>query len=70
MPSTIPRMSADELKRRLDRGETVVVVDSRSPSAWGRSDERIPGAIRIPPDAEEQHAGEIPRGRMVVTYCT
>lgn len=69
MVETIPRITPDELKQRLDRGEQITIVDSRAGS-WDRSSEMIPGAIRIPANSEEQHVGSIPRGRMVVTYCT
>jgi rhodanese-related sulfurtransferase len=64
------RITPQEVKRRVDRGERLVFVDSRSPEAWAEADEQIPGSIRIPPDESAQHLDKIPRGRLVVTYCT
>jgi rhodanese-related sulfurtransferase len=64
------RISPQDVKSRLDAGEPVVVVDSRAPDAWSRSDVKIPGAIRVPPDEADQHLAEISRAPLVVTYCT
>ena len=38
--------------------------------AWANADTRLPGAVRVPVDAIEQHLADIPRNRMIVTYCT
>jgi rhodanese-related sulfurtransferase len=70
MQDTIPRIAVDELKRRLDRGETITLVDARSPDSYAKANEKIPNAVRVPVGSEEQHLGEVPRGRMVVTFCT
>ncbi|MCC6180159.1 MAG: hypothetical protein IT305_32995 [Chloroflexi bacterium] len=67
---TIERVSVDDIKARLDRGEPVVFLDTRNPTAWGEADTRIPGAIRVPADDVAQHLREIPRNQPVVTYCT
>jgi rhodanese-related sulfurtransferase len=64
------RISKEEVKRRLDSREHIVLLDTRSVDAWGKADAQIPGSIRVPPDAVEQHLGEIPREGLVVTYCT
>jgi rhodanese-related sulfurtransferase len=66
----VPRISIDELHRRIEKGEHVVLLDTRSPDAWEQSDVELPGAIRVPADEVDQHLREIPRDRMVVTYCT
>lgn len=42
------RVTVDEVKERLDRGEELVFVDTRNPQAWGESDAKLPGAIRVP----------------------
>ena len=59
-----------EVKELRDRGERVVFVDARNPTAWGASKVKLPGAIRVPVDEAEDHLGEIPREGMVITYCT
>jgi rhodanese-related sulfurtransferase len=64
------RVTVDEVKERMDRGEQFTFVDTRNPQAWGSSDLKLPGAIRVPADELEQHLEEIPRGRAVITYCT
>ena len=64
------RVTIDELKERLDRGEQFAFVDTRNPKAWAEAEKKLPGAIRIPADEAEQHLGEIPKDRTVITYCT
>ncbi len=64
------RITVDDLRKRLDRGETIFFIDTRNPTAWAESSTKLPGAIRVPADQVEQHLADIPRDRMVVTYCT
>lgn len=64
------RVSTEEIKRRLDAGERIVFLDTRSDEAWAKADAQIPGSTRIPPDAVAQHLDEIPREGSIVTYCT
>lgn len=64
------RVTVDEVKERMDRGEPFAFVDTRNPQAWGESDVKLPGAIRVRADELEQHLSEIPRDRAVITYCT
>jgi rhodanese-related sulfurtransferase len=54
----------------MDRGEPLAFLDNRNPTAWGKADTKLPGAIRVPADEVEQHLDEIPRDRVVITYCT
>jgi rhodanese-related sulfurtransferase len=64
------RITVDEVGERLNRGEPFAFVDTRNPQAWGESDQKLPGAIRVPADELEQHINEIPHDRAVITYCT
>ena len=64
------RVTVDEVKERMDRGEPLAFVDTRNPQAWGESDVKLPGAIRVPANELEDHMDEIPRDRSVITYCT
>lgn len=32
------RVTADEVKERMDRGEQVTFVDTRNPQAWGEAE--------------------------------
>lgn len=64
------RISPGEVKRRLDFGEPIFFIDTRTADAWENSSIKIPGARRIPYSEMEKHLFEIPRNRMIVTYCT
>ena len=64
------RITVDEVKERMDRGEQFTFVDSRNPTAWAQSDKKLPNAVRVPADELEQHLNELPKDRVVVTYCT
>ena len=64
------RITVDESRERLDRGEDIFFVDTRNPQAWAEADTRLTAAIRVPADQVEQHLADIPRDRTVVTYCT
>jgi rhodanese-related sulfurtransferase len=64
------RMTVDELRRRIQAGEDLTIIDVRNPTAWAESDTMIPEAIRIPLDKLEESLARIPRSRPVVAYCT
>ena len=64
------RITTDEVKTRMERGEQFTFVDTRNPTAWGESDKKLPNAIRVPADELAQHLNEIPKDRAVITYCT
>lgn len=64
------RVTVDEIKERMDRGEQFTFVDTRNPKAWAEAETKLPGAIRVPADEVEQHLSEIPHNRTVITYCT
>jgi rhodanese-related sulfurtransferase len=64
------RVTIDEIRTRMERGEPFTFVDSRNPQAWAESDVKLPGAIRVPADKVEQHLSEIPKDKTIITYCT
>jgi rhodanese-related sulfurtransferase len=64
------RVTVEEVRERMGRGEPFAFVDTRNPVAWGESDVKLPGAIRVPADELDEHLSEIPRDRAVITYCT
>ena len=64
------RVTVDEVKERMDRGEAFTFVDTRNPKAWADADTKLPGAIRVPADEVRQQLDQIPRDRTVITYCT
>jgi rhodanese-related sulfurtransferase len=65
-----PRITVEELKRRMEAGEDFTVIDVRNPEAWTESDTQIPEAIRVPLDKVEANLPRIPKNRPVVAYCT
>lgn len=64
------RVTVTEVQERMQRGEPFAFVDTRNPKAWGESNEKLPGAIRVPADEVGQHLAEIPQTQAVITYCT
>ncbi|HKP47369.1 MAG TPA: rhodanese-like domain-containing protein [Pyrinomonadaceae bacterium] len=64
------RVTVDEIKERMERGEQFTFVDTRNPTAWGEADTKLPGAVRVPADEVDKHLNEIPHDRTVITYCT
>jgi rhodanese-related sulfurtransferase len=66
----ITRITVDEVRERLARGERLTIVDARSAEAWAKAQTQIPGSVRVPPDDVAAHAEHVPRDRAVVTYCT
>ncbi len=64
------KISVEELKRRLDDGDAISVVDVRHPLALELDPETIPGAINFTMEEIEHRHHEIPRDRDIVLYCT
>jgi hypothetical protein len=55
---------ADELKKQLDSGSTVLIIDVRSPASFEK--ETIPGAINIPLAELEGHLKTMPKDTFIV----
>lgn len=66
----VTRVTADEIKERMDRGEPFTFLDARNPKAWAQSDVKLPGAIRMTPEDAEKRVGDLPRDRTIIAYCT
>ncbi len=66
----IARIGPEELKRRLDANEPVVVVDLRHTLDFEADSRMIPGALHIAMEELEQRIREIPTDREVVLYCS
>jgi rhodanese-related sulfurtransferase len=64
------RISADELRRRMEAGEEFTIIDVRNPHAWADATDMAAGAIRISLDDADEAIGLIPRNKPIVTYCT
>jgi hypothetical protein len=66
----IARISPAELKRRMDAGEEVVIVDLRQSLDFEAEPTTIPGAMMMTPNELDEHHDAIPRDRDIVLYCT
>ncbi|HEX3175720.1 MAG TPA: VTT domain-containing protein [Methylomirabilota bacterium] len=66
----IARITPEELKRRLDAGENIVVVDVRDRLDFDAEPTIIPGALHLATDELDARYREIPRERDIVLYCT
>ena len=64
------RVTVDEVRERMARGELFTLIDTRNPQAWDEADAKLPGALCMPADEVERHLAEIRRDHVVITYCT
>ena len=67
------RITVDELRKRMEKGEDFVVIDTRNPQAWAESDVKLPEAIRAPADNLDnldKILSNIPKDKPIVAYCT
>jgi membrane protein DedA with SNARE-associated domain/rhodanese-related sulfurtransferase len=64
------RITAEELKSKLDAHEEVMVFDLRNPLEVTTERIRIPGAFHILPDTLSITKDEFPRDKEIVLYCT
>jgi rhodanese-related sulfurtransferase len=64
------RLEPEELKRMLDSGNPVFIVDLRHPLDYLPDPRVLPGAVRLTPDKLVETHSEIPRDRDIVLYCT
>jgi membrane protein DedA with SNARE-associated domain len=65
----IARIGVDELKRKIDAGEELVIVDLRHSVDFEANPETIPGALHLDVKQLENH-DDLPRNRDVILYCT
>lgn len=61
------RINAEELHKLWQKNE-VLIVDTRNEPAFKQS--HIRGAILVPTTEFAARADELPKNRMIVTYCT
>ena len=66
----ISRITADELKEKLDAGEELVIVDLRHSMDFEADPETIPGAFRMDAKELEEKNDRLPRDREIILYCT
>ncbi|HZL50328.1 MAG TPA: VTT domain-containing protein [Terracidiphilus sp.] len=64
------RLEPEELKRQLDAGEAVFIVDLRHPLEILPDPFTLPGALHFSPEVLTSRHLEIPRDRDIVLFCT
>lgn len=64
------RIDADELRRLIEDGLPVAVIDLRHQLDFQLHPFVIPGAVHFDPEELDYRYGEIPQDREVVVYCT
>ena len=62
---SVPRISKEDLKQRLDGESAPVIVDARLKYPYEHSTVRLPGAIRF---AGDSATPSLPRDREIVVY--
>jgi membrane protein DedA with SNARE-associated domain len=67
---TVARITPEELKRKLDNGERITVIDVRHALDFEADPAVIPGALRIPFEQIEDQPPDVPAKREIVVYCT
>ena len=65
-PKVARRITPDDVKKRMDAGEKVVFIDTRS----GFSGPVIKGAQHVTSDKIEGWSKEIAKDMLIVAYCT
>lgn len=66
----VSRIEPAELKRKLDAGEDILVVDVRTDLDVRRAPYLIPGAVRLTPEELERRPPELARTAEIVVYCS
>jgi membrane protein DedA with SNARE-associated domain len=66
----VSRISVDELKKKLDAGETLSIVDLRHNLDFEADPETIPGAVHLDSKELTEKGGLLPFDREVILYCT
>jgi rhodanese-related sulfurtransferase len=63
-------ISTEELKAKLDRKESINVVETLAPERYREG--HLPGAVNIPPGKVMELAPQVlpDKGAEIVTYCT
>ena len=69
MPDDL-RISADELRKRIETGEEFTIIDVRNPNAWAAATDKAGNAIRVTLDNADAILPHIPREKPIATYCT
>lgn len=66
----VSRITKEELKKKIDKSEDVIILDVRTAGSYNGSTMRIKGDMRKEPNIAESWYKELPIDREIITYCT
>ncbi len=66
----VPRITVEELKSKMNKGDVVYVMDLRASGSYNRSPFRIPGDIRFSLPELRTKTNGLPKNAEIATYCT
>ena len=66
----IARITPEEVKRKIDAGEDLLILDMRDPLEFEAEPYMLPGAFQLPIEQLDEKHHKIPRDRDIVLYCT
>ena len=64
-----PRIDVSEAKAMIDAGKAIV-LDVVASHVWPAMARTIQDSFRIPPEEIQDRFGELPRDKIIITYCT
>ena len=66
---SVPTVSRDELKQKIDRGDDFVLVETLPEFMYNQR--HLPGAINLPPNDVQRRAAEVlpEKDAEIVVYC-
>jgi molybdopterin/thiamine biosynthesis adenylyltransferase/rhodanese-related sulfurtransferase len=67
--TAVPQITPAKLKKRLDAGDSVQIIDVREPHEWEISNLGGLGAVLVPQNQILDHLGEIDQTRDIVVMC-
>lgn len=66
----VSRITKEELKKKIDKSEDVIILDVRTAGSYNGSTMRIKGDVRKEPNMAESWYKDLPMDKEIVTYCT
>ena len=64
-----PKITPKTLKKKIDAGESLYILDVSQPDHFKEDPRVISGAVHMPPDDVEKRYTEIPPNREIAVYC-
>ncbi len=64
------RIMPEEVRRMIDAGDKMVILDLRHPLDSVADPRTLPGAVRVLPDEVTSRADTLPKDEEIILYCT